>query len=117
MLGNYIRINNIKIPNPNVGTFTESYPPLENVLTTEAGTRRVSVVRLDRYVWTGEFNVSSRLKAVLLSLAHSASVSCEVNGVSKSGTLRVGNISLYSNSEWTRNTDGLWTIQLTFEEF
>ncbi len=117
MLGKYIKINNTLIPNPNVGSFKESYPSLENVITTEAGTRRISVVRLNRYVWTGEFNVSSRLKATLLSYALSASVTCEINGVSKSGTLRVGDITLYPNSEYTRNTDGLWTMQLTFEEF
>lgn len=117
MLGHFIKINNEDIPNPNPGSFTESFPPLENLFTTEAGTQLSSVVRLDRYVWTGEFNVSSRLKTKLLGFAQSASVTCKVNGTSYSGRLRVGDIALYSNSEWTRNTDGLWTMSLTFEEF
>ena len=117
MLGHFIKINNSAIPNPNPGSFTETFPPQENLFTTEAGTQISSVIRLDRYTWKGEFNVSSRLKATLLSYAQSASVTCKVNGVSHSGRLRVGDINLYANSEWTRNTDGLWTMSLTFEEF
>lgn len=117
MLGSFIKINNSTIPNPNAGSFKESFPPQENIFTTEAGTQLSSVVRLDRYTWAGEFNVSSAMKATLLSYAQSASVTCKVNGVSHSGRLRVGDISLYENSERTQGTDGLWIMSLTFEEF
>lgn len=118
MLGHFIKINNETIPNPNPGSFVENFPPQENVFTTEAGTQLSSVVRLDRYTWAGEFNVSSRLKAKLLSFAQSASVTCTINGTNYNGRLRVnGNITLYPNSEWTRNTDGLWTMSIIFEEF
>lgn len=117
MLGNFLKINGVTIPNPNPGTFTEAYPPQENIFTTEAGTQLSSVVRLDRYTWSGEFNVSSRLKAILLLYATRASVVCTVNGTDHRGRLRVGDISLYANSEWTKNTNGLWTMSLTFEGF
>ena len=117
MLGKFIKINNTTIPNPNPDSFTEAYPPQENIFTTEAGTQLASVVRLDRYTWTGEFNVSSRLKETLLGYAQMASVTCTVNGTNYSGRLRVGNIALYGNSAHTSGTDGLWVIGLTFEEF
>ena len=117
MLGSFIQINSSTIPNPNAGSFKESFPPQENIFTTEAGSQLSSVVRLDRYVWTGEFNVSSDMKATLLTYAQSASVTCTVNGVNYSGRLRVGDISLYENSERTNGTDGLWIMSLTFEEF
>lgn len=117
MLGRFITIDGERIPNPNPGSFSEAFPPLENVFTTEAGTQLSSVVRLDRYTWSGEFNVSSRKKAALKTLALKPSVTCVVNGTSYSGRLRLGDITLVENSEFTRNTDGLWIMNLTFEEF
>lgn len=117
MLGSFIEINNNTIPNPNEGTFKETYIALENVITTEAGTQRVSVVRLNRYTWSGEFNVSSSMKATLLSYTLSTSVTCSVAGVSYSGRLRVGDISLVGGSEKLKSTNGLWVMNLTFEEF
>ena len=117
MLGRFITIDGELIPNPNPGSFSENFPPQENVFTTEAGTQLSSVVRLDRYTWSGEFNVSSRMKEALKTLAFKPSVTCVVNGVSFSGRLRAGSISLVENSEYTRNTDGLWVMNLTFEEF
>lgn len=117
MLGRFITIDGERIPNPNPGSFSENFPPQENVFTTEAGTQLSSVVRLDRYTWSGEFNVSSRMKASLKTLAFKPSVTCVVNGVSYSGRLRLGNIALVENSEYARNTDGLWVMNLTFEEF
>lgn len=117
MLGQFLKINNAEIPNPNPGTFVEAYPPQENIFTTEAGTQISSVVRLDRYTWTGDFNVSSRMKTLLLNYAKRPSVTCHMNGKSYEGRLRAGNITLYDNSAHTGGTDGLWTITLTFEEF
>lgn len=118
MLGQFLKINNVTIPNPNPGTYTETYTPDENVYKTEAGTQISSVVRLNRLTWAGEFNVSSKLKTTLLGYAQQASVTCKINGSSKSGRLRVnGAITLYDNSAHTAGTDGLWVMPLIFEEF
>ena len=116
MLGRYIKIENVRIPNP--VSFSENYPPLENVFTSEAGTQMSSVVRLNRYTWSGEFNVSSRGKAQLIAFAQEALVTCLVNGVSHRGRLRIsGDISLVEGSEYVGCTDGLWRVPLIFEEF
>lgn len=116
MLGKYIVIDNTQLPNP--VTFSENYPPQENIFTTEAGTQISSVIRLDRYTWNAEFNVSSRLKAYLIGKAQVASVTCSVSGVSHSGRLRIsGDISLVEGSEYVGCTDGLWRVPLVFEEF
>lgn len=118
MLGQFLKINGSTIPNPNPGTYTETYTPDENVYKTEAGTQMSSVIRLNRLTWAGEFNVSSRLKTDLLQYAQQASVECKINGVTKNGRLRVsGPIALYANSAHTAGTDGLWVMSLVFEEF
>lgn len=116
-LGKFLKINDTDIPNPNAGTYKEAYEANETVYTSEAGTQFASVIRLNRLAWSGEFNVTSATKATLLSYAMSASVTCKIDGVSHSGRLRVGDISLYENSENNDGTQGLWTMTLTFEEF
>ena len=118
MLGKFLKINTVQMPNPNPGTWNETYEAQENVFTTEAGSQLSSVVRLDRMTWSAEFNCTSNMKATLLGYAQMASVTCVIDGVSKSGRLRVnGDISLFENSEYTANTQGLWILPLIFEEF
>lgn len=119
MLGKYLKINNEAIPNPNPGTWNETYTPQENIFTTEAGSQLSSVVRLNRMTWTAEFNCTSSMKEKLLTLAQSASVTCKFdNGTAKSGRLRVnGDINLFENSEYVDRTKGLWVVPLIFEEF
>lgn len=117
MLGKFIQINNEKLPVPNPDSYNEGFTPIENVATSEAGTDLVSVVRLDKFHWSGSFNCSSALKAKLVTWCQSPSVSCVIDGVSYNGRLRMADMNLYNNSAYTNGTQGLWIITVNFEEF
>ncbi len=113
MLGQYIRINNEQMPNPE--GFSGNLNPSENIFESEAGTQMSNIVRLDRPSWSCSFNCSSRLKAKLLAFCKLASVEAEVDGETMRGRLRLGGYELVENSEYTSGTDGLWTVSVEFQ--
>ncbi len=118
MLGKFIKINNNMMPNPVSGTFSFALNPDENVFANEAGEQMSNVKRLDRVSWSGTFNCTSNMKNRLLTICKSPSCSCEVDGVSYNGRLRLnGDVSMVSGSELCEGTQGLWTMTLKFEEF
>lgn len=118
MLGQFLIIENVQMPNPNTGTWKENLNANENKYTTENGMMKVIPVRLDRKSWSAEFNCSSTMRATLESYCKAARVSCVVNGQTYYGTLRLGgDVSLVENSEYTSGTDGLWVVPLVFESF
>ncbi len=117
-LGKFLVINSNRMPNPNPGTWAESLNPIESEYYTENGTRKTIPTRLDRKSWKGSFNCSSMMRETLENLCKLPRVTCTVDGVSYSGTLRLnGEVALYADSEYTNGTQGLWTVPLIFQSF
>lgn len=117
MLGKFIEINGEAFPNPNPGTFSDNFEPIENSFMTEAGTSLTNIVRLDRYSWSAEFNCTSRLRDRIIALVKTPEVSCNISGQEYIGRLRLdSSTTLVANSERVRGTDGLWVIKLRFEQ-
>lgn len=118
MLKKYLKINGVLMPNPVPGTFEYQLNPAENVFENEAGEQMANVKRLDRISWAGSFQCTSVMRDKLMAYCKLAECTTEIDGVTYSGRLRLGGaVSLYELSEYTPGTQGLWTLQLTFEEF
>ena len=115
MLGKYITIDNVLMPNPTA--FSYKYNPDENVFTSEAGTQLSNIRRLDRLSFSASFNCSSRLRDVLEAKCKQASVKVSIdNGAAIDGRLRLsGDITLVEDSEYVNGTSGLWVVPVTFE--
>jgi len=115
MLGRYITINNTVMPNP--AKFSYTFPPDENVFTSEAGTQLTNIKRLDRLTFSASWNCSSRLRDELLALCKTPSVSVSIdNEPAVDGRLRLSSgPELVEDSEYTNGTDGLWVVSVTFE--
>lgn len=115
MLGRYISINGTLMPNPT--KFSYSYPPDENVFTSEAGTQMSNIKRLDRLTFAASWDCSSRLRDTLIGLCQTASVTVSIDGSEAvSGRLRLaGGPELVEDSEYTNGTQGLWTVSVNFE--
>lgn len=117
MLGKFIAINGATFPNPNPGTFSDNFEPLENIFTTEAGTKISNIVRLDRYSWSAEFNCTSRMRERIAQLVKTPEVTCTIAGQEYTGSLRLdGANTLVANSDKAQGTNGLWIIKLRFEQ-
>lgn len=117
MLGKFIKVNGEAFPNPNPGTFSDNFEPIENTFVTEAGTTLANIVRLNKYKFSAEFNCTSDLKSRIVRLVQSPSIVCEVDGIQYEGRLRLSSSNLVANSENIGGTSGLWVIALTFEQF
>ena len=115
MLGRYIKIDNVVMPNPIAFSYT--YDADESVYKSEAGTELSNIRRLDRLSFSATFNCSSRLKDSLVGLCMTPSVDVQIdNGAVTSGRLRLnGDIELVENSEKTGGTQGLWTVRVQFQ--
>lgn len=118
MLGRYLKIDGVLMPNPVPGSFSYRYNPDENVFTSEAGTLMSNIRRLDRLSFSATYNCTSTLKAILEGKVLQPSVQIQIdNGTAMSGRLRLsGDITLVENSEYTDGTQGLWVVPLSFEE-
>ena len=118
MLGKYLTINSVQMPNPNPGTWQQGLNPIESEYFTENGTRKTVPTRLDRMNWTGEFNCTSTMRDTLEAYCKLARVTCTINGTSVTGTLRLSGPSrLVEDTELVVGTDGLWVVSLVFESF
>lgn len=118
MLGQFLKIDNFTLPNPNPGTFHSNLNPTENSFTMQSGKIKTIPVRLERLSWTGEFNCTSGMLDKLKTFHNLARVNCTFRSVVYSGTLRInGDITLAENSEYTEGTDGLWVVPLIFQSF
>lgn len=115
MLGRYIKINGEVMPNP--VKFSYTYPPDENVFTSEAGTQLTNVKRLDRLTFSATWHCSSMLKKRLIRLCQTASVTITIDDEDPvDGRLRLsGGPELVEDSESTPGTQGLWQVVCTFE--
>ena len=116
MLGKYLKINGVTLPNP--VKYSDNMPPNENKFFTESGIMKIVPIRLDRMTWSGTFQVTSAMKAQLEGYCKLARVTCQVNNMEYQGTLRRdGSAELYEGSEYISGTDGLYTMGLIFEQF
>lgn len=117
-LGKYLIVNDVQMPNPVSGTWTERFNANETIYETEAGTQLSNVKRLNRMSWSAEFNCTGVMKEKLTGYCLEASVTCSISGVEHAGRLRLGgDVSMVEGSEDLNGTDGLWIVPLTFEEF
>lgn len=115
MLGYYLKFNNEDFPNPI--TPTMSSKTLENVNTSEAGTDLVCIIRPSKKSWSFKFNLSSGKRDILRSLCEDEST--EMTYMGSTYTVRVRDFQerLVQNSEWVRNTDGLYEVSVKVTEF
>lgn len=118
ILGKYLAIDDVQLPNPIPGSFEYQLNPSENLFENEAGEQMSNVKRLDRLSWSGTFQCTSGVKEALLLKCKNAECVCTFQGISHQGRLRLGGgVSLYELSEYVPGTLGLWTVPLVFEEF
>lgn len=115
MLGYYLKFNGEDFPNPASVSMTSD--TIENVSQSEAGTDLVTMVRSSKKTWNFTFNLSSGKKAVLFGLCQLESVSMTYMGTTYTVRLRGFQDGLVENSEWARNTDGLFTVSVKAMEF
>ena len=113
MLGKgFLSINGTAIPNP--VDFDIDFEAIENVLTSEAGTDLVNVVRLNKRTFSGTWNLSSNWLGQFQSFANSRLVTLTYLGVDYSCRARGFSAKLVENSARTHGTDGLWEVSLDF---
>lgn len=117
MLGRrYLKINGTTIPNPVPGSFQIKFDPDETIELSEAGTELGSVRRLDKRIFSGEWHVTSFWLEVLRDFCLRRTVTLRYQGTNYTVRARGFDPKLASNSEYTENTEGLWSLKLTFTE-
>lgn len=117
MLGKYITVDGVKWPNPVTGTFAPNLNPIENKYQTENGHTGNNIVRLNRFSFDARFDVTSAWRDIILTKCQTPSCTVVIEGHSYTGTLRLSSsLTMASNSERTKGTNGLWSIAVRFEE-
>lgn len=116
------KINNTTIPVPI--SWNEISEVIENVMTTEAGTDVIDVMRVDKLTVNASFNVSSAWLSTFKGWANSTSaLTVQIYDaisdayVSRSMRIRNFNYSLVQNSDRTSGTIGLWELTFDLIEF
>ncbi len=117
-----IKINNVDLPIPS--EWNETAEVVENVLTTEAGTDIVDIMRVDKLTVNAQFDVSSSLLATLKGYANStSSLTVKIYDsvtdayVTRYMRMRNFNYSLVRYSDKNSGTVGLWTVTFDLIEF
>lgn len=115
MLGkNYLKISNILIPNPT--SFSENYTDLENVGTAESGRDLVSVIRLQKRSWSLTFDCTSRWLDEFKEIGQLKSTTMVFREESITVRVRLTSATLAPHSEYSKNTTGLYTLNMTITE-
>lgn len=110
-LGKFIKINGIAMPNPT--EYSEQFENLEKVNKSEAGTDLILVQRLMKFNATMTFQVSTMMKDKITQFCNLMTCDFYMNGTRYVGRLRLSGCNLEPESY---NTDGYWTISVTFSE-
>ena len=108
MLGKYITLNGVQLPNPQ--KWKESHDVVENSKETEAGTTATIITR---------YQCSSAFANQLYSLSIKDTLTMQLKGDTKeSRTVMIRDFekSLESGSERTAGTDGLWNVSFSIQE-
>lgn len=117
MLGRrFLKINNTYIPNPAPGSFQISFDPDEEIELSEAGTELGSVTRLNKRTFSGEWRVTSFWLKVFEDFCSVRTVTLRYQGQDYTVRARGFEPKLFSNSEYTEGSEGLWSLKLTFTE-
>ncbi len=114
MLGKYIVVNSVTLPNPK--SFSLSEETVENVYESEAGTDLAQVVRLGKVSAKATFQVTSLWRDRLKTMTQTATQPVTIDGQSMTMRLRDYSAKLVENSENIEGTDGLWTVSINFIE-
>lgn len=116
MLGKrFLKVNNERIPNP-VSNFKVNFTPDEVVNISEAGTELARVRRLNKRTFSGTWNFTSFWLKKAEEWCTSPTVTVTYQGENYTCRARDFSPVLFNNSDYTENTEGLWTVNLTFTE-
>lgn len=122
MLSDYpIYFDEIKLFAP--AGWEENYSVVESTNQTEAGTDQVIVTRYDKLSVSASFQCSSRWAAIFAAFRDRDSIAVKLYDLKEQGyrirTMRIRNFRAgpEKNSEKTRGTNGLYTVNFDLEEF
>lgn len=122
MLSEYpIYFDDFKLFTPE--SWEESYAVIENTNQTEAGTDQVIVTRYDKLSVSASFKCSSRWAAKFAEFRDKDSIQVKLYDLKtqdyKTRTMRMRNFKTgpEKNSEKTRCTNGLYTVNFDLQEF
>lgn len=122
MLSEYpIYFDDVKLFTPE--SWEESYAVIENTNQTEAGTDQVIVTRYDKLSVSASFKCSSRWSAKFAEFRDKDSIQVKLYDLKtqdyKTRIMRMRNFKTgpEKNSEKTRGTNGLYTVNFDLQEF
>lgn len=116
-----VKFDGAVIPEPE--SWSEEYSVIENVNQTEAGTDQVSVTRYDKLSVSCSFRCSHRWASKFKAYSRKDSISVQMYDIGLGGykarTMRIRSFKAdpVKNSQRTPDTNGLWEISFTLEEF
>lgn len=114
MLGKYIEVDGVTYPNATADN--EAYENIEQVNKSEGGKDLTSTQRLGKLTLTFTFQVSSFWKNKIIADCKKLSVKLKYCGQMYEGRLRLTGGVLAPNSENCENTNGYWTLSVSFIE-
>lgn len=115
MLGfEYLKYNDLVLPPPT--SFDINFDNVENINNSEAGTKIGTVTALGLRVINVGWQVSSFWLNKLLAIGRTTEGYLTFNNDRIKVTARLGAAGLVENSELTPNTNGLYSISMTFTE-
>lgn len=116
MLGNnYMTIGGLLIPNPQ-GGIKIGYTNIEKRTQSEAGTDLVIVTRLKKRTISFTAKVGSDWKAEYERLCGLTQTQLVLDGETIDVTARIDSANMEKNSEFAKNTQGLWTLGIKLIE-
>ena len=116
MLGSeYMTINSISIPNPQSG-IKITYNNIEKTAQSEAGTDLAIVTRLLKRTFSFTVKCGSSWKSQFETICGLTQTTFLYQGESITVRARMDSSALEKNSEYTENTDGLWTLSIKLIE-
>lgn len=115
MLSNYLKFNSETFPNPITPTMTSK--TLENVVTSEAGTDLVCLIRSSKKSWSFKFDLSSGKRDILRSLCQAESTQMTYMGTTYTVRVRDFTEKLVSGSEYVSTSEGLYECSVKVTEY
>ena len=117
MLGNnFMTFESVAIPNPDPGGFTIDYENIENEAVAEDGSTVGTVTTLQKRTFNLTITVSSKWFDRFLVLTRLTSGTLVFRGESIEAKARITSAPMIAWSQYTKRTDGLWTISISISE-
>lgn len=117
MLGNnFMTFENVAIPNPDPGGFSIDYENIENEAVAEDGSTVGTVTTLQKRTFNLTVTVSSKWFDRFLVLTRLTSGTLVFRGESIEAKARITSAPMIAWSQYTKRTDGLWTISISISE-